>query len=69
LEAFALQALTGLASASSLFLVASGLTVIFGVVPLPAFSVSVLPMVPPLEISHEPVLLVVVSPNERLPSV
>jgi branched-chain amino acid transport system permease protein len=31
LEAFALQALTGLASASSLFLVASGLTVIFGV--------------------------------------
>jgi branched-chain amino acid transport system permease protein len=31
LGAFALQALTGLASASSLFLVASGLTVIFGV--------------------------------------
>ena len=45
------------------------LTVITGVVPLPAFSVSVLPMVPPLEISHEPVLLVVVSPNDRLPSV
>ena len=42
-------------------------TVIVGVPE--AASVSVLAALPPFEITHEPALLVVVSPNDRLPSV